>query len=258
MDLPEGLNRFFERLKQAKNRLLLLDYDGTLSPFVEERQQAYPYSGVEERLEKLVASNTTRVIIVTGRVIEHIKPLLKINLLPEIYGSHGWESLNPDGSYSMRNADPKLTMALQNAREYIADNQFDDYLEEKPVSLAIHFRGVEEDKAVEIKRKILHNWKEIQSQAPLTISEFDGGLELRLPGFDKGSVVKSIMEGYLQPPLTAYLGDDITDEDAFTALPGGAAGILVRPEFRETAASFWIKPPEQLLLFLDLWLENDK
>jgi len=258
MDLPEGLNQFFERLEQAKNRLLLLDYDGTLSPFVKERQQAYPYSGVEERLERLVASHTTRVIIVTGRAIEHIKPLLKINPLPEIYGSHGWESLNPDGSYSLRNADPKLTEALQNAREYIADNQFDDYLEEKPVSLAIHFRGIAEDKAVEIKQKILHNWKAIQSQAPLTISEFDGGLELRLPGFDKGNVVKSIMEGYVKPPLTAYLGDDLTDEDAFAALPEEAVGILVRPEFRETIASFWIKPPEQLLQFLDLWLKSDK
>ena len=82
-------------------------------------------------------------------------------------------------------------------------------------------------------------------------------MELKIPGFDKGSVVKNILAKFGIPCLTAYLGDDLTDEDAFNALPETALGALVRPEFRETAAKVWIKPPEELFEFLDRWIEID-
>jgi trehalose-6-phosphatase len=51
----------------------------------------------------------------------------------------------------------------------------------------------------------------------------------------------------------AYLGDDATDEDAFKAIRGRGIGVLVRPQFRATAADFWLKPPEELLEFLERW-----
>ncbi|MEW5924967.1 MAG: hypothetical protein AB1746_13365, partial [Candidatus Zixiibacteriota bacterium] len=56
---------------------------------------------------------------------------------------------------------------------------------------------------------------------------------------------------------TAYLGDDMTDEDAFSALPDSALSVLVRPEYRETKARKWIRPPEELLEFFDRWIEAD-
>ena len=51
----------------------------------------------------------------------------------------------------------------------------------------------------------------------------------------------------------AYLGDDRTDEDAFEAIAGKGLGVLVRPERRPTAAEVWLKPPGELLDFLDQW-----
>jgi len=53
----------------------------------------------------------------------------------------------------------------------------------------------------------------------------------------------------------AYLGDDTTDEDAFKAIRGRGIGVLVRPQFHATAADFWLKPPEELLEFLERWHE---
>ena len=53
----------------------------------------------------------------------------------------------------------------------------------------------------------------------------------------------------------AYLGDDLTDERAFIALGALGLSVLVRPEWRETAASFWISPPEALREFLMRWLQ---
>jgi len=258
MPLPKELKRFFEKLQRAEKRLLLLDYDGTLSPFVEDRDKAYPYDGVVPRLQKLVDSETTRTVVVTGRAIEHIKPLLKLERLPEIFGSHGWEHLTPDGEYHLKDAAAELQGGMEKALQYISENNLEKYLEKKPASLAIHFRGVKESEALDIKAKMLYNWKRIIKTVPLIFSEFDGGLELKYPGFNKGDVVNTILKDYPVNPTAAYLGDDLTDEDAFRALPENAVGILVRPEYRETSADFWIKPPDELLMFLDRWMQNDR
>ena len=51
----------------------------------------------------------------------------------------------------------------------------------------------------------------------------------------------------------AYLGDDLTDEDAFRAVATRGLGILVRQELRKTAAVAWLRPPEELLDFLHRW-----
>ncbi|MBN1595969.1 trehalose-phosphatase, partial [candidate division FCPU426 bacterium] len=72
-------------------------------------------------------------------------------------------------------------------------------------------------------------------------------------GKDKGTSVTAVRAGSPADTFTAYLGDDRTDEDAFLALAGRGAGILVRKEFRKTQAQYWLKPPEELLEFLRHW-----
>ena len=52
---------------------------------------------------------------------------------------------------------------------------------------------------------------------------------------------------------TAYLGDDLTDEDAFKAIGNRGLAVLVRAEHRPTAAHVWIRPPQELLAFLTQW-----
>ena len=60
-----------------------------------------------------------------------------------------------------------------------------------------------------------------------------------------------------QAAVAAYLGDDLTDEDAFKAIKGKGIGVLVREEPRKTAADIWIKPPDELLSFLSNWLPGN-
>jgi len=54
----------------------------------------------------------------------------------------------------------------------------------------------------------------------------------------------------------AYLGDDMTDEDAFRAISGRGLGVLVSPDLRETAADVWLIPPGELTWFLERWIES--
>lgn len=236
----------------------MLDYDGTLAPFRPERDLAVPYPGIEERLERLIASETTRVIIVSGRAIDDLKPLLKLNKLPEIWGSHGWERLDAAGQYRLGRVDPEPAAGLKKARELVTVNNLEQYLEVKPVSLAIHRRDVAEDKVVEIERIIVDNWDRLADEYDLVLDNFDGGWELKVPGSTKGDVVGRILGEHSPDTPAAYLGDDLTDEDAFRALPPTALGILVRTEPRPSAASVHITPPVELLEFLDRWINLER
>ncbi|MGH9571319.1 MAG: hypothetical protein ACRD4F_16865, partial [Candidatus Angelobacter sp.] len=52
----------------------------------------------------------------------------------------------------------------------------------------------------------------------------------------------------------AYLGDDLTDEDAFQAINGRGLSVLVRPAWRSTTAQAWLRPPGELIQFLNDWI----
>jgi len=251
------LVQFFTKLETIKSRLLMLDYDGTLAPFRPERDQAYPYPGIRERLIKLIESKSTRTVIVTGRAIKDIKPLLGLKILPEIWGSHGWEHLGEDGHYEIMERGDKQVKGLEKAAKIVHDNNYTEHFESKPASVAIHFRGLNENKVLAMKDKICDYWLELEKSHGLEFSTFDGGLELKIPGFDKGHAVRNLLQESPSGTIAAYLGDDLTDEDAFTSLPDSALGVLVRKEYRETAAQVWLKPPEELFNFLDRWINID-
>jgi trehalose-phosphatase len=93
----------------------------------------------------------------------------------------------------------------------------------------------------------------LESAAALMLWEFDGGMELRAAGRDKGDVVRTLEQECGDDAVIAYLGDDHTDEDAFAAVPETGAGVLVSAAFRPTAAQLWLQPPDELLMFLRRW-----
>ncbi len=246
--------RFFGLLESTPSALLLLDYDGTLAPFRPDPAEAVPYPGVDALLRDLMASGGTRLAIVTGRSLESILPLLKLSPLPEIWASHGRERRRPGGE--VRRAEPTeaqqagLARALGAARSAGLDGR----VEEKPFSVAFHVRGVSKEIATESLKGIRALWEPMTERATLALHVFDGGLELRAPGRSKADAVESLLGGYSTGAPAAYLGDDETDEDAFRALGERGLPVLVRPEWRETAARLWLRPPEELLRFMELWL----
>jgi trehalose-phosphatase len=90
----------------------------------------------------------------------------------------------------------------------------------------------------------------------LELLEFEAGIELRV-GRDKGGAVEAILteEGHGRP--VSYLGDDLTDESAFRAVnnaEGPHLSVLMRRERRPSSAEVWLRPPEELRLFLERWL----
>lgn len=252
--VPEG---FFHDLTAAEARVLMLDYDGTLAPFREKRDEAVPYPGVREALGEIVARAQTQLIIISGRAIGDLVPLLGLDPAPEMWGSHGWEHRTPEGRTERMPLPPEIESALSEARRIASHCGFDRHCEEKPVGLAIHWRGLPEAEREKLCASVKREWNPILGPNLFDLHEFDGGLELRAPGRDKGRVVKEILATLPQDAVCAYLGDDNTDEDGFIALRGRGLTALVRAELKQTNAEVWIKPPGDLLTFLQRWVNID-
>ena len=254
LDPKIDLERFYEQRDRASEKVLLLDYDGTLAPFQVQPDKAYPYAGVPEMLDRIMKEPDIRLVIITGRWIKDLTPLLKLHGQPEIWGSHGIERLKMDGSYEIAPMDEDALDGLVKADEWIVAAGLAQHSEEKPGCLAIHWRGLGADKVHQIRKEVEPTWSLIAESSGLNMKEFDGGLELRVPARDKGDAVNTILGEMSQAAVAAYLGDDLTDEDAFEAIKGKGIGVLVREQPRKTVADVWIKPPDELLSFLSNWL----
>ena len=247
---------FFERLKRASKRVLLLDYDGTLAPFRVDRDHAFPYPGVPYLVSK-ISSSGTQVALISGRRAEEVATLSGIRPRPEIWGSHGMERITVDGRHEVATLEERQLAGLYRAGLWLSQQQGLTHAAEfKPGSVAAHWRGAPASQVIEIRSRILRGWQKLERDYELDLLDFDGGVEIRVPGHDKGQAVETILQE-VGDAIVAYLGDDQTDEDGFRAL--GAIGdrgfsVLVREHVRETAADVWIKPPQQLIEFLENWL----
>lgn len=253
----DGLTEFNRRLARAGRGVFLLDYDGTLAPFSADIRNVQPYPGVAVALDELIGSGRTRVIVVTGRCLQTAPPVLGTRTSLEIWGSHGRERRLPDGRYEVARIDNSALRALAIAAAWSAEIvDAGGYCEIKPGSLAVHWRGATPAQVERLQSLVRRKLYEAALDAVLVLKDFDGGIELHAPGFDKGQVVRTVLDETDPDVPTAYLGDDFADEAAFVALPGSGLSILVRPEFRDSNASLWIRPPEGLIWLLGLWRDT--
>jgi len=249
------LEQFIRTVAQAQESALLLDYDGTLAPFSADRRQSFPYRGITQMLREIMLSGRTRVVIITGRNAYEVVFLLRIDPIPEVWGSHGLQRLRPDGNCEMPRIDADVSRALADAGQWLAEQRLQPFTEFKPGGVAVHWRGLPESNAAEIREKALRAWLPLAERGHLEVLEFDGGVEIRMRNVDKGDAVRTILNETAAGVPIAYLGDDTTDEDAFQALGNRGMSILVRPEWRGTCAQIWLKPPDEVLDFLTRWWE---
>jgi trehalose-phosphatase len=110
-----------------------------------------------------------------------------------------------------------------------------------------------EEQIAKVLSQTLTQWSSLAEHPGLKLLHFEGGLELRITHPDKGDAVATVLKGLDENIPVAFLGDDLTDEDAFRKLSGRGLSILVRDEYRQTEAKIWLKPPQELIAFLDEW-----
>jgi trehalose 6-phosphate phosphatase len=255
-EAAEKLATFFDRLAAEPHPLLLLDYDGTLAPFRVDRFEARPWAGVRDLLTRIQRQGQTRLAVITGRPAGEIGPLLGLESAPEVWGLHGAERLYPDGRRELEAAPVAAEHLLNELRERLRRDPLGGLFEDKPNACVMHWRGASPHKAHAIEKRARRLFEPLAEIEGLGLLEFEAGLELRV-GRDKGGAVETILSEAVTAGPVAYLGDDLTDEAAFrvvNALNEPHLSVLMRRVGRETAAEIWLRPPEELREFLEMWL----
>jgi trehalose-phosphatase len=251
-----ALSEFMKQLAAAPASMLLLDYDGTLAPFHTERHHAYPYPQVVPLLENILKCAKSRVVIITGRPIIEMGPLLSPLDNIEIWGSHGLEHRLADGTYRQIMIAPEMAAVLSEAESWLSVAGLSHRTEIKPGGIAVHWRGLPDAEVERVQSCAQKGLSGFGEQPGLKLLKFEGGLELRVAHPNKGDAISSILSGSDHKARIAYLGDDLTDEDAFRVLNPHGLTVLVRPEYRETNAQICLSPPRELVSFLEEWLKS--
>lgn len=253
--LPATLRAFITEQVATRQCILALDYDGTLAPFHEQRDRAIPPPHVQTTLASLAGESATELVIVSGRPVEEVDRLLHLQPRPELWGVHGWEHLDRDGRRE-EFALPALMLAVLDAEEARLLTQLErDRVERKSASIAVHWRGLHAEHAAAIESAVRTEWERIAGPAGLSIRAFDGGIELRAPGRDKGSVIRALLERHGEEVPLLYIGDDDTDEDAFRALLSATNGLGVRAEDQSAPTlARLVVHTSMVTVILDAWL----
>ena len=148
-----------------------------------------------------------------------------------IAGSHGGE-FRPAGHTDVQALAAPLPLAVIERLSTFARDNGGLLVEPKPHSIAIHYR-----RHPETRERLLDYAGQIGTEMGLKLKHGKQVVELAMPGSDKGTAVTRFMQS---PPFAGsnalFLGDDVTDEDAFSAITTcGGSGVLVGP-MRPTAA----------------------
>lgn len=252
-----NVDAFFEKLSLDLPAVLLLDYDGTLAPFVINPSQAIPYKGVAKHVGKIMSQCRTRVIIVSGRALRDLLPLLSFDPMPELWGSHGAERMEAvTQAYTCSAINKKTLEALEKAKNAIMQIIPRSQCELKPFSIAIHWRAMDEATKKQMLQTTKKTGKPFIRHHTLEWHPFEEGIELRVKGLNKGNMIKEILSQSDTKTLIAYLGDDRTDEEAFGVLKNRGLKVLVRAEYRPTLADIQITPPKELYSFFTRWYKS--
>jgi trehalose 6-phosphate phosphatase len=256
----------FERFKKDEKTAVITDIDGTISKIVLDPDKAVISQIMKNTLEKLV-NKFQLVGVITGRNVKNAKEMLEVDGLLYI-GSHGLEYLKNDKSY----IEPEVEKYLPLIEKVAHDIQTEELsniknilFQEKGICLSVHYRNCEDPEGTH--RKILDALNELEGLENFKITEGRKVVEVRTKiGYNKGTILEKIVfENEIEKII--YLGDDVTDVDAFNKLKElkkdgkvDGVGIVVVseevPEYVKEDASFYVNGVDEVQKFFS-WLLED-
>ncbi|KAK4734337.1 hypothetical protein R3W88_008598 [Solanum pinnatisectum] len=270
---PSALSSFEQITNYAKGKriALFLDYDGTLSPIVDDPDRAFMSSAMRAAVRNVAKYFPTAII--SGRSRDKVYDFVGLS---ELYyaGSHGMDIMSPvraiSNDYScIRSTDkqgkevnlfqpaseflPMIEEVLRSLVELTKDIS-GAKVENNKFCVSVHYRNVDEKSWSTIGESV----DELLKHYPrLRLTHGRKVLEVRpVLNWDKGKAVEFLLESLglnnCDDVLPIYIGDDRTDEDAFKVLREGnkGYGILVSSAPKESNAFYSLRDPSEVMEFL--------
>ncbi|XP_070033786.1 probable trehalose-phosphate phosphatase F isoform X2 [Nicotiana tomentosiformis] len=272
---PSALNSFQQIVSHAKNKqiVIFLDYDGTLSPIVDDPDRAFISADMRSAVRDVAKYFPTAII--SGRSRDKVYQLVG---LTELYyaGSHGMDIMLPiknevcsyGSLIKYTDQQGKEVNLFQPAREFLPmiDEVFrtlvDKTKEVKGTKVenhkfcaSVHYRNVDENSwpvVAQCVHDVLKEYPRLRQTHGRKVLEVRPVID-----WDKGKAVEFLLEsqGFRNSHnvLPIYIGDDRTDEDAFKVLRGRyqGYGILVSAIPKESNAIFSLRDTSEVKEFLE-------
>jgi trehalose 6-phosphate synthase/phosphatase len=209
----------------AESRLILLDYDGTLAPFVKKPEDAIPSDKVIDLLKKMSSDSKNKVVINSGRNHQILDKWFK-GLDLDFAAEHGM--FYKEDNIWHKNLSEKVTWddEILNIIQHAIDKTPRSFMEQKEASLVWHYRNVDVWLAELRSQQLVNALIGPCSRLNLQIVPGNKVVEIKPPDFTKGSEVIRRMEQHNYDFILA-IGDDTTDEDMFRVLPPDGVSIKV-------------------------------
>jgi len=251
--LPNALDNFEEIATKIHEKVLLLvlDYDGTLTPIVSRPELALLSDQTRELLRALVQK--TPVAIISGRDRDDVERLVDIDDL--LYaGSHGFDMAGFGGVDEELAGIQKFTDDLTAVERELEEKLScikGALIERKKYGVAAHYRQVAEgdwDHFKAVVDQVHSRYIQLKKINGKMVVEFQPDID-----WNKGKALLWILKCLhfnSDNMITLYIGDDLTDEDAFKVLEKSGIGICVKESISTTHASYTLKNPTEVAQFL--------
>lgn len=280
LDYPRHISEEVDLLARALGGagrvFLFLDYDGTLVPGTPE-PGTRPSPQIRRRLEQLSRVRSFSVFVVSGRTVAELDELLGVPGLG-LVGQRGFEIrapgrpiVYPVGPDTTDNVVQRLELEAHRFLGAYPDIEF----ENRGFALTLHLRCSDPKARKDVTQRFVEIVRELDTRRRLEIFYRGRSLEVGVGGWNKGDAVKHILKGSeAEEALAIYIGDDVTDEEAFEALASWSGDgtpdiswvlseddvededvprsltILVAKEPRPTKAMLFVRGPDEVHEFL--------
>ncbi len=231
------LNAIIKDYKKSKNRLLFLDYDGTLSGFQDDPQNAGPDKEIYGILDSLVNQSNTDLYIISGRD----KDTFSRWFLHKAYNmivEHGvWISQGGENFRLMENVKNDWMKKIRPVLESFVDRTPGSFIEDKNYSLAWHYRKTDPDfgnlRATELATVLTS----LIGTDDLSVLSGNKVVEIKSSNVNKGRAALRIL-GEDEYDFVFAIGDDWTDEFMFQELPEST--VTVKVGRQKTHARYYV------------------
>ncbi len=250
--LPADVTAAIAEVSETERLLVATDFDGCLAPIVDDPATARALPESMEALRALTVTPGTVVAVVSGRGLADLSNLLGPVERVHLVGSHGAETSAEDREDAavLSTEDARRLGRLRLELQQITAEYRGVRLELKPTGIAVHLRGMHPSDAAAITTQIEENpatWPGVHLLRGKMV------LELTVVTTNKGRALKALMKAN-HCTATVFIGDDITDENAFGVLSGDDVGIKVGSG--RTAADVRIADPSRVADVLHVLADN--
>jgi trehalose-phosphatase len=253
------------QIEKAASILLLIDFDGTLTPIVERPELAEIPKKTRVVLQELARLGRYTVGVISGRALDDLRRKIEVDGI--IYaGNHGFEIEGPGLHYVNPIIDElepvfevvkRLLISTLGAIKGIL-------IEDKGITLSIHYRQVDKAKVKEVNKLVESALDSITSRGLIKVTSGKKVYEIKpAVNWDKGKAIRFLMKKYGKGGrksglLPIYLGDDAADEDAFKIIKKYGQGITVHvgEPYLNSTANYFLWSPEEVFLFLSQLLNT--